>query len=386
MGFRIQNNIAALNSLRFMDKNTQGMNKSLERLSSGYRINNAADDAAGLSSSMRMRAEVNSLNVASRNAAEATSLLQVAEGAMGQVDLILNRMKELATQAASGNAGADLGKIDAEAQALKTELDRIVNFTEYNDTKLLDGNFGSVTLSSTAAPAQLTAANGVEYIDVSNAKANAQYTVTQASGSSGTEIILSDGAGVTQALTFSTSLGVNQNEVLDFTQLGVKITVNSQFAAAMVAGTYTDGGGTIDTADVLGAANFQIGNKNDGNHRLGFNLSDISTTSLKGGATFSIDLSSTSTAQTALGDIDTAISHLAGKRADVGALINRLQYAQSNLAVSIENKSAAESTIRDVDMAAEMSTFTKNQILVQASTAMLAQANAAPQNVLSLIR
>jgi len=385
MGFRIQNNIAALNSLRFMDKNTQGMNKSLERLSSGYRINNAADDAAGLSSSMRMRAEVSSLNVASRNAAEATSLLQVAEGAMGQVDLILNRMKELATQAASGNAGADLGKIDAEAQALKTELDRIVNFTEYNDTKLLDGNFGSVTLSSTTDPVQLVAANGVEFIDVSNAKANAQYTVTQASGS-GNEIILSDGAGLTQAVTFSSGLGVNESEVLDFTQLGIKITVNSQFEAAMIAGTYTDGGGTIDTADTLGAANFQIGNKNDGNHRLGFNLSDISTNALKGGAAFTIDLSSTSTAQTALADIDTSISHLAGKRADVGALINRLEYAQSNLAVSIENKTAAESTIRDVDMASEMSNFTKNQILVQASTAMLAQANSAPQNVLSLIR
>jgi len=383
MGFRIQNNIASMNTLRAMEQNTKGMDKSLERLSSGYRINSAADDAAGLSSSMRMRAETSSLKVASRNAAEATSMLQVAEGAMGQVDLILNRLKELATQASSGNAGSDLSKINAEATALTSEMDRIVNFTEYNGTSLIDGSYGSVALSAGTAAVDFVAANGIENIDVSNAAAGTNYTVTAVSGAQN-QITLSDGT-TSQMVTFNGSLAANADEELNFSDLGVKVTVNSQFKVAITANTF-DTDSAISTDATLGAATFQIGNANSSNHQLGFNLSDVSSTSLNGGSALSIDLSTASGARTALTDIDASISHLAAKRADVGALINRLGYAQSNLAVSIENKTAAESTIRDVDMAAEMSTFTKNQILVQASTAMLAQANAAPQNVLSLVR
>lgn len=379
MSFRIQNNIAAVTSLRYLNVNENAMNKALERLSSGYRINSAADDAAGLASSMRFRAEVNSLSVASRNASEATSLLQVAEGAMSQIDLILNRMKELATQAASGNAGADLSKINAEATALSSEVNRIVGFTEYSGYKLLDGNYGSVALSSTA-PTDFTAANGVEFIDVTNAKAATTYSVSAMSDTANT-ITLSDGT-TSQQVSYSDSLGENEDEVLDFTALGVKITVNMQFAAQEA--TYDTDSNIITKA--LGNATFQIGNENDSNNQLGFMISAVDMTMLKGGAALTVDLSTQSTAQTALADIDTAISYLASKRGDVGALINRLGYASSNLSVSIENKVASESGIRDVDMAAEMSEFTKNQILVQASTSMLAQANVAPQAVLSLLR
>jgi flagellin len=380
MGFRIQNNIAALNSFNHLNKNSAAMDKSLARLSSGYRINSAADDAAGLSSSMRLRAEVSSLRVASRNAAEATSLLQVAEGAMSQIDLILNRMKELATQAASGNSGSDLSKIDSEVTALENEINRITGFTEYNNSVLLEGGFGSVSLSSGG---DFDGAAGVESIDVANAAAGTTFTVSALSATAHT-ITLSDGT-TSQQLTYSAVLTENQDQILDFSDLGVKLTVNSQFAAAVTAGDITTAS-EIETAVTLGNAVFQLGSKNSADHRLGFTLADISTASLNGGSALSVDLSSTSSAQTALTDIDAAISHLASKRAEVGTLINRLSYASSNLAVSIENKTASESTIRDVDMASEMSEFTKNQILVQASTAMLAQANASPQAVLSLLR
>lgn len=381
MSFRIQNNITALNSWNHMNKNSTEMNKSLSRLSSGYRINSAADDAAGLSSSMRLRAEVSSLKVASRNAAEATSLLQVAEGAMSQIDLILNRMKELATQAASGNSGSDLSKLNSEATALSSEINRITGFTEYNDKVLLEGGFGAVALS---AATNLTAANGVQYIDATNAKAGATYTVTAISATART-VSLSDGT-TTQQVTYSGSLGLNDSEVLNFSNLGVKLTVNQRFAAAATAGAVPVTTSVFTTKNVLGDALFQIGSKDSANHRLGFQLSDVSTAALNNGSALSVDLSSIAGAQAALGAIDNAISHLASKRADVGTLVNRLAYAQSNLATSIENKAASESTIRDVDMASEMSNFTKNQILVQASTAMLAQANAAPQAVLSLLR
>ncbi|RJO75436.1 MAG: flagellin [Myxococcales bacterium] len=376
MSFRIQNNIAALNSLRHLNRNETQMNRSLERLSSGFRINSAADDAAGLASSMRFRAEVSSLRVASRNASEATSLLQVAEGAMGEIDLILNRMKELATQAASGNAGSDRTAIDAESQALVGEIDRIVGFTKYNGTKLLDGNFGSVALSSTA-PVDFTAANGVEHIDVSNAAAASSFTVSAVSASANT-ITLSDGT-VSQQVTYSAALGQNENQVLNFSQLGIKLTVNMQFAAQEAQ---FDTDSKIHTG-ALGQALFQIGNENATESRLGFNLSAVSASSLGVG---SVSLLTTSSAQSALTSIDSAISTLAGNRGDAGALINRLSYASSTIAVSIENKTASESIIRDVDMAMEMSQFTKNQILVQASTSMLAQANVAPQAVLSLLR
>ena len=148
MAFRIQNNVTALTASRYLNQNSGAMNKSLERLSSGYRINSGADDAAGLSSSMRLNSEVKSLTVANRNASEATSLLQVADGGMNQVTDILTRLKELATQGASSNSTADLDKVNAEAAQLTGEITRIVGFTKYNSQTLLDGSFGTQSITS----------------------------------------------------------------------------------------------------------------------------------------------------------------------------------------------------------------------------------------------
>ena len=368
MGLRIANNIAAMNAHRQLGVADAGLSKSLERLSSGYRINRAADDAAGLSISSNMRAEIASLNVASRNTAQASSMLQVAEGAMDQINNMLTRLKELATQAASANVTTtDRQKINSEATKLTDEIDRIADATKYNGTALINGNFGATASTST-----LVASEGVasaSSIDVSGVvDTSATYTVSDATG---TVVTLSNGS-ITQTLT-GISTGA---QTLNFDALGVKITLDNAYdSSAELSGTFTVTSST---------QNIQVGKENDAINRIGIDIGDMQMSALNGGSALSIDLSTVSGANSALADIDTAISYVAGKRGDVGAYMNRLSYAAANLATNIENAQAAESVIRDVDMAAEMTTFTKNQILLQAGTAMLAQANMAPQSVLSL--
>jgi flagellin len=386
MGFRIQNNISAMTTLNWLNRNNAMLDQSLERLSSGYRINTGADDAAGLSSSMRMRAEISSLKVASRNASEATSMLQVAEGAMSQIDLIIKRLKELATQAASSNTGVDRAKLSTEATELTTEINRITGFTKYNGQTLLDGSYGATTLSasSVTAGSGFGQANGVEYIDVNNAAGGVTFAVTAASATANTFTLTNLTSNVSQQVDYTAIVGAdpNDNLVLDFNALGVKMTVNRAFAAGealLVANT-------TEFETVAGTSKFQIGSENNSNNQLSFGLNAVNMAALNGGAALTVDLTTQASAQTALDDIEGAISYLATQRGLVGSYINRFSYASSNLAVSIENKTASESTIRDVDMAGETSSFTKAQILVQSSTAMLAQANSAPQAVLSLLR
>ncbi len=384
MGFRIQNNITAMMSHRNVSVSEKGLSKSLERLSSGYRINQASDDAAGMASSMRFRAEISSLKVASRNTSQAISMLQVAEGAMSQIDLMLRRMKELATQAASGNTGTDRGKIDREITALEAEISRIVGYTQYDSQTLLDGTFGSTTLSSTA-PIDFTSDNGVEFIDVTGAQGGRTYWLTAMSASADT-MTLTDGT-VSQNISYAAanSLGPNEDFVLNFDELGIQITVNSAFDEANFTAGAAGVGSTIYTG-ATGPALFQIGDRNNAYHQIGFTLPDLSLASLNGGAAFDIDLTTQVSSQDAMDEVDAAIDYLANAMADVGALVNRLQYSASNLSVSLENKTASESIIRDVDMAVEMSDYTKYNILIQSGMSMLAQANQLPQSLLNLLK
>ena len=375
MGLRIQNNIAAMNAHRQLGVADTGMSKSLERLSSGYRINRAADDAAGLAISQQMRADIASLKVASRNVSEATSLLQVAEGSMDQMSNMLTRLKELATQASSVNASGNLDKINAEGNKLIEEMDRIANSTEYAGTKLLDGSFG-VTLSA----GTFNAAAG--YGGVTGMQSNVTYTVASAS-TSATEASLTvsatvGGERVSQTVYGVTDVGDGETKDVAFEALGLNITLNDN---------WTDDGNGAGTliSHTATASDFQVGSKDTTNDRIGVLLGNSVATSASGLNLASDQLLSASDAQTFLTTLDTAISTLSDRRGDLGAAQNRLQYASANLATTIENSQAAESVIRDVDMAAEMTTFTKNQILLQAGTAMLGQANMAPQNVLSLL-
>ena len=380
MGLRVQNNIAALNTHRQLTITDRLLSRSLERLSSGFRINRAADDAAGLAVSMRFRAQIRSLQQASRNAAEGNSLLQVAEGGAEQIASILQRMKELATQAASANTTSnDRTNIEAEVSILEAEIDRITGSTKYGSSTLLDGTFGSTSVS---AFGPLTNTNDVVTVDVSAASALASYTVNiNTTASAKTVSIVEANGGLftgTQTVTVAfNSISAGNTQTLAFSQHGIRLMVNSDFDSDANSAT-----GTMTTG-VLGQSTFQVGNENTADHRIGFSIGDMSTGT--SGLNVDITVNTQTSAQAALTTIDDAINTLANRRAGIGVTQNRFGFTIANLATSVENITASESIIRDADIAFETVAFTKNQILLQAGVAMLAQANLAPQAVLGVL-
>jgi len=375
MGLRIQNNIAAFNAHRNLKTADAGLSKSLEKLSSGFRINKASDDAAGLAVSMRFRAQIKSLAQASRNASEANSLLQVAEGAADQITNILQRMKELATQAASTNTGStDRTNISSEVNNLESEISRIANSTKYSGSSLVNGNFGSLGVSSSGS---LATQFGVASIDVSNAAAATSYGIS-VSTAGNNSMTITDGT-TTQTVSITTASTGLDTQTLDFSNLGIKVDVNATFSNDTL-NTMDNAASTMVTS-ATATSSFQVGYENNSDNKISFSLANMTTAGLSA----DVDVSTLSGAQTALTSIDSAIDALANARATIGSSQNRLGFATANLASTMENLSAAESVIRDADMAFETVAFTKNQILLQAGTAMLAQANQAPQSVLSLL-
>lgn len=268
---RINQNVAAYNAWRNLSVTDGGMNKSLEKLSSGFRINRAADDAAGLAVSEKMRAQVRGLNKAIGNAQDGISLIQTAEGALNETHSILQRMRELAVQSSNDTLqGTDRTQLQTEITGLISEISRISTATQFNGKNLLNGSFSAATFQ----------------------------------------------------------IGANPNQ-------------------------------TVAVA-----------------------ISDLSATAL---AVDAVDVGSKTAASAAMTALDTAIDSVSTARANLGAVQNRLEHTIANLGVAAENLSAAESRVRDVDMAKEMSEFTRTQILMQAGTAMLAQANMKPQTVLKLL-
>lgn len=366
MGLRIQNNIAAMNAHRQLTIADSSMNRSLERLSSGYRINKAADDAAGLAVSSGMRADLASYKVASRNTSEAMALLQVAEGAYDQISNILTRLKELTTQGTSANASGSASDIQQEVTALLDEVDRIANATEYDGTAVLRGYGTSVQAYSAGIDTTSERATiGLSSVTTNGVTDNVTYTF-----SATTAGVLKVTNGTTSA-TESVSLTADGEQTVNFSSMGISLSLGANYlrtAAAMDSQTmvFTVQGGKFIT-----------GIKNDSNHYINVTIDQVSKADLGIGSVTGTDLADLDT-------INSAINTLASSRAEIGSAMNRLGYAAANLATSIENVQAAESVIRDVDMAAEMTEFTKNQILLQAGTAMLAQANMAPQGILSL--
>jgi flagellin len=353
-----------------------GLTKSLERLSSGFRINRAADDAAGLSVSMRFRAQIRSLQQASRNATEGNSVLQVAEGGADQITNILTRMKELATQAASSNTtSSDRNNIADEVDILEQEIDRIANSTKYGSSILINGSFGTTNVTAYGA---LAATYEVISVDVSGASALTTYNVAISTGGGVRTMSINDGTTTqTVAVTYNT-IANGSTQTLSFNNLGISVKVNAQYdtaAAPTVTGTMLTGS--------LGQSIFQVGDENNANHQISFAIGDMTTGT--DGLNLSLDVSSISGAQLALTDIDSAIGTLADRRADIGVTQNRFGFTIANIATQVENITASESVIRDADFAFETIAFTKNQILLQAGTAMLAQSNLAPQVVLSLL-
>ncbi len=371
MGLRINTNIAALNAHRNLELTDARMAKNMERLSSGLRVNRAADDAAGLAIAQKLSAQVRSFTVASRNASQASSLLQVAEGGADQIHSMLLRLKELATQAASYNNQANLSDIDAEATKLKEEINRIANATKYLNTNLLTG-FGL------KAAGTLTAANTYGF-DVSGASAGTYAISAPAAG--GTLTITNTATGLSQTL----SVG-NGAQTLNFSTFGISLKTTAAFSLTAAAAIATAFSSSITVSGTTAA--FQVGDRDDTYSKVSFSITSIDYTAIgtDGGTQISgISLATQADAQAALTVIDDAITDVNNVRAAIGAIANKLEYTYANLKVSIENLSASESVIRDADMAMEMVSFTKSQILLQSGTAMLAQANMAPQNILSLL-
>lgn len=394
MGLRINQNIAALNAHRNLVATDNALSKSLERLSSGFRINRAADDAAGLAISEKLRAQVRGLAQAIRNAQDGISMIQTAEGALNEVHSMLQRMRELALQAANDTLSSeDRAAINREIQQLRAEVDNVSGRTTFNGKKLLDGSLVTSLAATSELRPNLAITGGgdsafVTDVDVSGARAGTTYTLS----GSGSSLTLTRADGVAQTITVS-AVAPNGSQVLDFSQLGVRIKVASSggiSAANLVTALTATANDTITTASGSGSANFQVGPAASDAIGVSFDKVDVDALVPAQGLTTALNNFNTTqnvtNAQALVTALDTALNTVSEKRGKFGAVQNRLEHTVASLGVAQENMSAAESRIRDVDMAQEMVQFTRNQILLQAGTAMLAQANAAPQVVLQLLR
>ncbi len=388
---RINNNIMAMNANRQLSINNTGMAKSLEKLSSGYRINRAGDDAAGLSISEKMRAQIRGLEMASKNAQDGISLIQTAEGALTESHAILQRMRELAVQAANDtNVEVDRSEIQKEIDQLAEELTRIANTTEFNTQNLLGGKFEgtfhiganegqNITLSINAMDAKSLRVAGYlgEKVDVTGVNGVSVRNLT------------ADQYKITYA-----DLGA---EAVDKTTANVdKITKTITITLAQAKGDETNPGAiTATIGDIVealkstGLVRVEVADDTDLNETLD-SLDNTETDTVVNAGTLSDEVGiyvlSQESASSAIEVINNAIELVSAERSKLGAMQNRLEHTIKNLDTSAENLQAAESRIRDVDMAKEMMEFTKQSILQQAATAMLAQSGNLPSSVLQLLR
>ncbi|GAA2654152.1 flagellin N-terminal helical domain-containing protein [Paractinoplanes durhamensis] len=434
MGLRINQNIAAQNAYRNLSVTDNQMSKSLEKLSSGFRINRAADDAAGLSISEGLRSQIGGLKVAVRNTQDGVSVAQTAEGALNEVTSILQRMRDLSVQAS--NAGATdsdaAAAANKEMTQLNAELDRIGDTTAFGKQKLLDGNFGATKQTKVATDGSnsvgsVTNADGntVAAALPAGAQADWKFSVTQVNGltkapdgtdlSAGLEInvkaVAADAtpqdlakavnAGIEAALK---DHGFQGNELamtakVDSTSVATlqfkgngAFAIDASDASATFLTTAADvSGGSVNAGgmgmDLTTAVEDSGGNK--GSFQVGANAKQkiniaVGAVDAETLGTAALDL--TKDPDAAIGILDKALQSVSDSRATLGAYQNRFEHTINNLNVAVENLSASESRIRDTDMAQEMVSFTRSQILTQAGTSMLSQANQSAQNVLSLLR
>ena len=386
MTLRVNNNIAAINSKRHLTQTNRMLNTRLERLSSGLKLNKAADDAAGLSMREGMRAEISGLRVNVSNAEQATNLIQVAEGSLNEVNAILIRMRELAIQSSSSTA-TDLNResIQAEFNQLTSEIDRIAQATQYNNQALLTG-FGNQVDSDSSTALTTSNETGVTSLTVSGASAG---TYVFADDASDGNITLGNGT-VTQTMRVATMLdgdnvATGSQVVANFDRLGIQVTLAGPEVGG-ATGDYTDGDldGTNIVVEETTGGSFQVGPTDGAFNRIEVSIDDMSATGAKlNMATAAV--ATISSARAAITTIDEAISTVSQQRGDLGAYQNRLAFTIGYTENGIENIQASEATISDADVASEVTAFTRAQILSQAATAMLAQANVMPQSALALL-
>ena len=413
---RINTNLAAINTQRNLSSVQGNLAKSVERLSSGLRINRAGDDAAGLTISEKLRGQVKGLNQAMRNAQDGISMIQTAEGGLNETHTILQRMRELAVQGANETlTDQDREAIGSELTSLRTEIDRIATTTEFNTKALLDGSLGtgqaSLHASSGWQPAEdlgtSTTDTTVASISVAGASANTTYTLTAANVNGADGLIMSDGSN-TQFVAVS-AMAANSNQSLDFSEFGVTINLNqanngNAATAANIAADLEDQDVVTAATSTNNSATFQVGANVGTAQTVSVSIASSATavigdatdfdgpagagtaTSLNAAVAAFATTPTTAEANDLIKSLDVAIKNVSDSRSNLGAVQNRLEHTIENLSVSAENLQASESRIRDADMAAEMVGFTRSNILQQAGTSILAQANQLPQGVLSLLR
>ncbi len=384
MGLSVQTNLAALNAANNLTNTQNQLTSSLQKLSSGFRINTAADDAAGLAISEGMRSQMGGITVGIRNAQDGISVVQTAEGALNETTSILQRMRDLSVQGAnSGALTADASKnIQTEIAKLKTTLDNIGSNTKFNGQALLTGHYGAdfqvganvgetvnVAIGTDASSSGL----GVAGVDVTAVASNALSAITTngTAGGKGTVAVQGDFSSSAAFATLNGTLTVGTKS-LDLADV------------AKTATSATDVQTAVDKAFGTGVLTVAV----TGTASLDFtNTSNISATaSAAEVAAASPTFTQASGATEAIDLIDKAISKVSTERANLGATQNQFDHTINNANVALQNVTASESRIRDTDMAATMVDFTKSQILSQAGTAMLAQAKSLPQDVLKLLQ
>ncbi|MEI2360453.1 flagellin [Priestia megaterium] len=417
---RINHNITALNTYGKLNSANNAQAKSMEKLSSGLRINSAADDAAGLAISEKMRGQIRGLDQAGKNAQDSISMIQTAEGALGETTNILQRMRELAVQAGNdSNTGSDRGEIQKEMNQLTSEVNRIGNTTEFNSQKLLNGTGGTTSPATTTQAGEYTLdltgqfasgdkitidgqeftagastdtttgtfnsgtaadqANGLKSLIDANATLSAKYDVSVDSSTNAITLTQKTGKESATAPTVSDTSTTVDASIGETTAGSVAADAKSSFTSQI--GANANQTMTLEFSDMRAAALGIVGT--DDNFTKDKTVNDGANGTANENA---LDVSTAAKAGNAVTVLQNAIDKVSSERSKLGAYQNRLDHTINNLSTSSENLTAAESRIRDTDMAKEMMEQTKNSILSQASQAMLSQANQQPQNVLQLLR
>ncbi|MGG0031175.1 flagellin [Priestia megaterium] len=416
---RINHNITALNTYGKLNSANNAQAKSMEKLSSGLRINSAADDAAGLAISEKMRGQIRGLDQAGKNAQDSISMIQTAEGALGETTNILQRMRELAVQAGNdSNTESDRGEIQKEMNQLTSEVNRIGNTTEFNSQKLLNGTGGTVKAGTTTPAAEAKVTGTAVTLPQDFSATNLEFTVDIGSTSKtvtlnknydgttndmdtlasdlgtalGSDVTVANNNGKLEITAANTtdSIKINAATTGNLSDIGLSAGTTTSTAAATTGakseftsqiGANANQTMTLEFSDMRAAALGIVGT--DDNFTKDKTVNDGANGTANENA---LDVSTAAKAGNAVTVLQNAIDKVSGERSKLGAYQNRLDHTINNLSTSSENLTAAESRIRDVDMAREMMEQTKNSILSQASQAMLGQANQQPQNVLQLLR
>ena len=386
MGMVVRSNIMAVNAQRQLGMNNSQVGKALEKLSSGYRINRAGDDASGLAISEKMKAQIKGLDTASLNSQDGISLVQTAEGALTEVHNMLNRMTELATRSANGiNEDSNRASLQKEVAKLQEEIDRISKSTNFNNLKLLDG---SQTYATATAAGN---ANGVQNLTIEGGNLSASgQGVSVALSAQGAVTVTVKGGDKVEFKTTQTGKGFYSitADLSKVTDDKVKaawagVTLNFSVDEAKDDGTYVTTAAAIQDVGKNGSMQLQIGDTADDFNQLKVGIGDMSS---KGLGIDKVDISNQDGAAKAIDTIKNAIDRVSAQRASLGATQNRLEYTINNLDTASENLQAANSRIRDTDMAKMMMEYTKTNVLTQSAQAMLAQANQQPQSVLQLLQ